>query len=296
MNIRKNRKKLSKVSGGLGGLLVLFILVGCSSAPRRPAEVFTTRNTAETRLDLVNREVDRGNYTEALDMLTEVRRLAVSVDDPSLLIRESLSRANILYALGYTADANEILEGALAEALVAGERELASAVRIHQARSNLFANPSSAGAVVQSVNREISSMRNERLHIAFGWTVIALAYKEQNRWTDAENAMRRSLQIHERNNNLEQAAYSWFLIGAIRSNAGQYQSAVEALRRALEFDRRAENTFGLGADWRAIGDVYRKMGNHNDAHAAYNRALEIFESADIQDGVQSIEARLARGW
>jgi len=274
--------------------LGLLLFISCSSAPKRPAEIFTNRNTAETRLDDLNKEADRGNYEKAMEMLREVRRLVVSTDDPRLLIQEGLARGNILYSLDQRIEARLVWENALKEAEVSGEKELASAVKIYLARSRLFEDPNSANEVKTTVNREISSMRKERQFIALGWTVIGLAEKELGRWTDGENAIKRALAIHEKDNYLEQAAYSWYLIALIRNTAGNHNQALEALQMAIAFDRRAENTYGLGMNWRAVGDIHRRIGNQNESIAAYNRALEIFRSADLGAEADVVEARLAR--
>lgn len=282
--------------GGKALHVTLLCLMSCSVAPKRPAQIAAVRNIAESRLDLANKEADRGKYEDALNMLKEVRGLAVQVDDPRLLIREGLSRGNILYTLGHEDEAREVWNRALAEAESAGERELAAAVRIYMARSALLADGSAAAEVRERVSREIRAMKEETLFIAFGWIVIGLAEKERGRWTEGEAAIRRALGIHEKRRYLEQAAYDWYLIASIRSVAGRYNAALEALWKAVAFDRRSENTYGLGTDWRALGDVHKKAGNQAEARAAYRRAIDIFRSLDLEQEAAAVEARLDNGY
>jgi tetratricopeptide (TPR) repeat protein len=270
-----------------------FVLAGCSSAPKRPAEVFVARNMAETQLELANKEADRGNYEQALDLLAEARRIAVSADNPSLLIRTELSRGNIFFYLGRTGEARSLWEGALAEAETAGEAELASAGRIYMARSRLLTGGAeTAGEVAGEVRGEIGRIKANPLYAALGWTVIGLAEKERGRWDEAEKALRNALAFHEKENYLELAAYDWYLIASVRSVAGQYPAAGEALAQALNFDRRAENTYGLGMDWLAIGDVRRKAGNGPGAEAAYRRSADIFRSLGLEKEAAAAEGRI----
>jgi tetratricopeptide (TPR) repeat protein len=222
----------------------------------------------------------------ALDLLEEARRLAVSVDDPSLRIRTGLSRGNILFSLGRRDEALIAWDAALAEAESLNNRELAAICRIYRARGRLLgANGDTAQAAAEvrnEVNRELGFIKTDKLSEALGWTVLGLAEKESRRFAEAEAAVKKALDTHEKGNYLEQAAYDWYLIASIRSVAGRYDDARTALEQALALDRRAENSWGLAADWRALGEVYRKAGKTAEAEAAAARSTEIFRSLGIE--------------
>lgn len=287
------RKRISR-TGMCLGMLSLVLFGGCSSVPKRPAAIFTVKNQATTQLELVHKETDRGNYEQALNLLEEARRLAMSADDPELLIREGLSRGTILYALGRTEEADAVWNRALAEAERSGEAELAAIVRIYKARSMLLADGATAETVKTQVRTALAAIGSDKLSLALGWTVIGLAEKEQHRWSEAEGALQKALVIHEKDNYLEQAAYDWFLIASVRSIAGQYAGALDALGKAIGFDRRAENTYGLGMDWRAQGDIYKKMGKFDEAGEAYRRAAAIFRSVFLEQEALQVESRLTQ--
>jgi tetratricopeptide (TPR) repeat protein len=277
------------------GAFFLFgvVLSACSSAPKGPAEIVTLRTMAQTQLELANRETDQENYQRALEFLEEARRLALSIDNPALLVRTGLSRGNVLFYLGRTEEAAGEWNAALAEAETAGDPELAALSRIHIARGRLLAASGPDGEtgagntlrvaeeVRSRVGEEVASLKADRLAIALGWTVVGLAEKELRRWNDAEASLKKALDIHEGDNHLSEAAYDWFLIASIRSVAGRYEAALEALQTALGFDRRAENSYGLATDWRALGDVYTKMGDTLRAGTAYRRSGEIFEAIGL---------------
>ncbi|MDR3138499.1 MAG: hypothetical protein LBT95_02375 [Treponema sp.] len=261
--------------GGLWGV----ILLGCSSAPERPAELVTLRGMAQTQLELAGREADQGNYEAALEFLNEARRFAISIDNPVLLVRTGLSRGNVLFYMGKTEDAAGAWQAALAEAEAAGEADLAALSRIHIARGRLLAAPPGETRIAEEVRsrvkEELAAIKTDRLALALGWTVAGLAEKELRLWEEAEVSLKKALDIHEKGNYLSEAAYDWFLIASVRSVAGRYEAAVEALMTALGFDRRGENTYGLASDWRALGDVYKKMGDSARSAAAYGRSEEI---------------------
>jgi tetratricopeptide (TPR) repeat protein len=226
----------------------------------------------ETQLEMVNQEADRGNYEKALEQLTEARRLAVSSDNPGQLVRTSLARANILFYLGRTDEAAVYWDEAAAEAELSGDTELGALTRIYQIRAQFLSKSVPASEVIALVEQEQPAITKDRLSMALSWTVIGLAHKDLSHWNEADVALKKALEIHEKDRYLEQAAYDWYLIASVWSVAGDYDSALEALQHALEFDRRAENTYGLSMDWYAFGEVYKKAGRDKEAQAAYTRS------------------------
>ena len=285
--------------------IFLFIVVffGCSSAPKKAVEIRVDRNVAIQQLNLVNQLVSRGRYDDALRGLREARRLAVSTDDPYLRMRTSISRGDILFAMGRHDEAFSEWDSASLEGDASGEPVLASLARIFaiRARLVLLANGTDAGtdAIAEEykaqINREIAIVRNDEISSATGYIALGLAEKALGHWTEAESAVKRALDIHEKGNVLEDAAYDWFLIASIRSVAGNYdgnEGALEALRSAISFDRRAENGFGLASSWQAMGDVSQKAGRMQDAQAAWRRAAEIYRAIGLSSYAERIEGQL----
>jgi len=257
----------------------LFPLPSCSTKPKNSGDVYSIRKQAEAQLALGGRQADRGSFESALLILDEAVRLAVAADDPGLRIRAGLSRGNALFSLGRREEANEAWNNALGEAERAANGELAAVSRIHIARGRLL-SPSegvSAQAIRDEVNRNLAPIK-DRYYTAFAWTIIGLAEKELGRYAPAEAAVRRALEIHEKDFYFELSAYDWFMIASFRSLAGNYRGALQALESAVSFDRRVENSWGLASDWRAMGDVHRKAGDGEASRAAYQRAAEIFRA------------------
>jgi tetratricopeptide (TPR) repeat protein len=268
------------------------LFTSCSSAPKNQGDIFVIRAQAESWLESGNKEAGQGNFQNAFSILSETKRFAILSDDPSLIIRTCLARGNVLHSLGRHDEAFAEWNEAVNEAIRYGNSELISVSRIYLARGNLISGRSSAQSVLDEVTRESANIRNSRSFIAFSWQVRGLALRSLNRWREAEEAFRRSLEINERDRYLENASFDWFSIASIRSLSGNTQGALQALESSIEIDRRIENSWGLAASYRAMGDVYRRAGRQQEALAAYARARAIFAAMGNEQEIADIDNRM----
>jgi len=287
-------KKTAELHITFSFLVVPFILItlSCSSSPANPADNFDLRTRTEREMDFGNREAGRGQFQNAYQILLECKRKAILTDDASLMIRSSLSLGNVLLSLGRVDEAYAQWEEAVSLAEKKGDRELISVSKVYYARGRLVSGVSSAQTVLDEVNTESANIRTDNLYVAFSWQVRGLALRELRSYPEAENAVRRSLDIHEREGYLENASYDWYLIASIRSLAGNTQGALQALDASLELDRRVENSWGIAASWRAIGDVHRKSGNDMEAMEAYQRSRAIYAAMGNDHEVAEIDRRM----
>jgi tetratricopeptide (TPR) repeat protein len=280
-------------------LFFLMVFSGCSSAPRQTGDIFVERNMALNHLNLANQTANQGRYEDALVILEEARRLAISTDDPSLRVRTTTSRGIFLFYLGRHDEAFVEWENASTEGDASGEPALAALARIYSIRARiiLLANETrGTDTVIEELktrlNREMTIVRADSVSTAAGHITLGLAERQLGRWTEAEREIRRALDIHERNNSLEDAAYCWFLIASIRSLAGNHNASLEALRTAINFDRRAENGFGLASSWQAMGDVYQNAGRLEESRTAWRRAAEIYRAIGLIEQAENLEGQL----
>jgi len=275
-------------------VLSVLLFTACSSAPKNPGEITDMRRRAESQLDLANNQADRGGLENALSLAGEAKRLAVSADDPDLRIRTGLSLGNVLFLLGRVEEAEAEWNEALAEAVRTGNAVLTAVSRIHVARGKLLLpdGKASAQSVRDEVNRSMEQIKSSRHYTAFAWTVIGLAERDLGRYAQAEAALRRSLEIHEKDRYFELAAYDWFLIASFRSLSGNYNGARQALESALNLDRYIENSWGLANDWRAFGDVQKKAGNSEAARFSYTRAAGIFRAIGDTEAAEETLSRI----
>ena len=272
--------------------LMILIYASCSSAPKNSGDVYHLRLQAEDGLEAANREAERGNFENALSLLTGFKRNAILADDLSLITRISLARGNVLYSLGRTDDAFAEWDYALKEANLLGDSELLSVAKIFYARGNILTGRKTARAVLDEVTFESANIKKNRLYIAFSWQVTGLALRELGLWSEAEEAMRKSLAIHEKDNRLENASYDWYTIASVRSLSGDISGAVRALETSINIDRRIENSWGLASSWRALGDVFRKAGRERDALDAYRRSRSIYIDMGNDFEVEQLDKKI----
>lgn len=279
-------------------------LSSCSSAPKRPAETFTNRNSAIAQLDLANRSVSKGDFVNAHLFLDEAWRLATGADDPKTRVSVLIARGNAWFNQNERDKADAVWAQALAEAEDAKLPALVSAAKIYRARGTLAEGlaPDAVPAAERKARAEkakavtlaeMGGVKDNKLYSAFAWKVVALCDKELGNADAAIESIQKARAIHEKGNYLEDAAYDWYIVASIRSKVGQYTEALAALDSALAFDRRAENSNGLGADWLAIGTIEEKAGNAGKAKAAYSRAADIFRAAFIPESAAAAEAKAA---
>lgn len=273
-------------------LIAAQVFASCSSKPKNPGDIYTLRAQAEKELDLANKDAVRGNYENALLLLNESRRKAILTDDTGLIIRNGLSRGNVFFSLGREEEAFAEWENSVTEARKSGDGELLSVSIIHKARGKLLSGKASAKEVLDEVNREAGNIEKDLLYVSFSWQVKGLALRDSGSFKDAEDAVKRSFEIHEKNRQLDDASYDWFLIASIRSLSGNLDGALQALDEAIALDRRIENSWGLAADWRAKGDVYRKAARMSEANEAYKRAINIYEALGNSQEVLETENRM----
>jgi tetratricopeptide (TPR) repeat protein len=275
-------------------LLALLIISACSSQPKRSGDMYDLRKQAEMKLDLGNKQADRGNLDVALVLLDNAVQLAIASDDSSLRIRTRLSHSNVLFSLGRREEAAAGWNEALTEAERTGNAEWAAMCRVYIGRGKLLSpdGKTAAESVRDEVQQALGLIKSDRFSTAFAWTVLGLAEKELGRYADAEAAVRRALEIHEKDFFFELAAYDWYMVASFRSLSGDYRGAMQALENAITFDRRTENSWGLASDWRALGDVCRKMGDSDGSRIAYLRAAEIFRALGNEAAAAQALSRL----
>jgi tetratricopeptide (TPR) repeat protein len=270
----------------------LLIFISCSSKPKNPGDIVEIRILAEKELTVGNREAGRGNFEMAHAVIKESQRKSIIVDDVSLMIRTGLSLGNVLLSIGSDEEAFKEWERAIVLSQEINNRELLAVSRIYLARGRLVAGTASAQSVLDEVNREAANIKTDNLFVAFTWQVKGLAQRDLRLYREAEDSVKRSLDIHEKERYLENASYDWYLIASIRSLSGNTNGALQALETSLALDRRIENTWGLAATWRAIGDVHMKAGKVIEAMEAYRRAKAIFLAMGNETEAAVIDQRI----
>ncbi len=296
-----------KLVSGLAAVVLStgILLTGCSSAPERPAEIFTSRDAAQDQMEMARLAVMNRKPAVARQYLAEAWRLAVSTDDADTRIRVLLATGNAWYSEGVLEEATRLWQEAKTEADREAITLLSAAATVHIARGSLAeGHPEQnmplaereerARTARAQIHAVLKDLQKDRLYTAFAWRVLALADKELGNTDAAVNEISESTGIHEAGQYLEDAAYDWYIKASIYSKAARYPEALNALEQALRFDRRAENAAGLGRDWMAVGTVLEKSGDPDGARSARVRARDIFRAAFLTVQAEEAEKHLTR--
>lgn len=296
-----------KIVSSPAGIILSAILVfsACSSAPKRPAEIFTNREAAHDQMEMARQAVMNREPAVARQFLAEAWRLAVSTDDADTRIRVLLATGNAWYSEGALDEAMNFWNKAKNEADKEALSLLSVASVVHIARGTLAEGhpqqemPLSerekrARDVREQIHAVQKEIQNDRLYNAFTWRVLALAEKELGNTEEAVKAINESIQIHDAGKYLEDTAYDWYIKASIYSKAERYPEALNALEQALGYDRRAENAAGLGRDWMAVGSVRDKAGDTQEARVARIRARDIFRAAFLTVQAEEAEKLITR--
>ena len=171
-------------------------ILSCSSAPKKPDEIFTMRNAAQGHLELVNISVSKNDYSSAHTYIAEAWRLAVSCDDPNLRIRVLLCRGNALFNEGELDKARADWELSLYESTLENNTAMTAASKVHLGRISLAEGKAAEAKDVAT--QAISALKTEPLFTAQAWRLIGLAEKEMGNSKEAENAFLHSEKIHSK--------------------------------------------------------------------------------------------------
>lgn len=191
-----------------------FMCTSCSSAPKRPAEIFTTRNAAVSQMELAHQAVMKGEPDVAKQFLSEAWRLAVASDDADTRARVLLATGNAWYSEGAVENALQMWKQAKEEAEQAHSAVLTAAANIHLARGNLAEGSGQpemsdtdrkkraeeSRATVLAAQKELDGTV---VYEAYAWRVLSLAEKELGNTDAALQAIDRAADIHDGENFLK---------------------------------------------------------------------------------------------
>ncbi|MDR1286851.1 MAG: hypothetical protein LBK08_04505 [Treponema sp.] len=284
----------------------LFIL-GCSSAPERPLEINNTRSMAESQLDLANRNIDLGNYGDALELLDEARRLAVSSDSPSLRIRTNLSMGNVLFYQGRAREAFRIWLAALAEAEQEGGAELAAVCRIHIDRGRLFRAAAAGTAALLPEDRPRGPGGERGADAAAGASeegASGAGAAEAEASLAAETGRRNRGRRPSRGNvsvaqsvrddvigemsvikDRQYTALGWTVAALAERELGNYAEAEAAVRRALSIHEKDRYLEQAAYDWYLIASIRSTGGMYPAAEEAIAQAITFDRRAENSQGL-----------
>ncbi len=295
--MKKMRKHMSLSGLTRQSLFVLaFLLVSCSSAPKRSMQVSTVYSSAGEMIESANSCILSGDYEKAGFFLSAAENQAMSIDNYDLLLSASLARCSLNLSLNppkideaqkYVDFAQKFLKNC------ADPKRQQAIVTLSQVRVNITqanydenstVNPSS---LISKLEENRKTIKGDSYYDAQFTQVEGDIYKYQKDYNLADKSYTAAAKAFTDNRYLSEIGICWYKAAQVRSLAGNKESALQAMEQAIYYDRAAENSLALGTDYYAVGLILSKGSPTSNEK---ERAVEAFtHSAEIFTAINSNE-------
>jgi tetratricopeptide (TPR) repeat protein len=287
-----------KKSGSFLILLIFAVLfISCSSAPERPMIITEKYDLASIQLEDGTRALACGDFVNADKHLTDAGTLALSIDNPDLLVKIFLSRIAWQTTVNGKAgeeEALQFLERARLEAERSSEKEMFRAVcDIYEAHILVCCTDQTDKAVSLLLENE-RAVEKEPFYQGFLYHTLGDALAAQKKYGEADNVYLKAAGLHTKNRYLQEIGHDWYAAASVRSLGGNKKSAFDAIGQALTYDRNAENTAAIASDYLAAARILVKepatADDKKEAVAEARYAAVIYRAANQPDPAKECDA------
>jgi len=256
----------------------LIVLASCSSAPKPTAEIVARKNQAAEYSKMGDGFMAKRDYASALRFYQESLRENQAVDNQEDVVVSMNSVGRVYLAAGKLPDAEATFREALsyAEAL---KNPTLRALCLANLGETLYSQGKSEGALA-CFNEGIPLAYREERTLAILLHDRAVLFRDQERWKDAEEDLRRAAGINQRLKRLAEYGANYYVLGNIATKQGDLKGALDFVSTALEADRKAENSAGIASDLEALAVLSRRQGKPEDAFDFYRRAFDVYVTMD----------------
>ncbi|MCP4130005.1 MAG: tetratricopeptide repeat protein [bacterium] len=108
---------------------------------------------------------------------------------------------------------------------------------------------------------------------------------EQKNYEEAEICYSRSLEIFEKQNDINGIAVSQGEIGTIYFKRGEYEQALSCYNKSLETFNELQSTYDIGISLYRMAIIYRVTGDYDRAISCYKDCMEIFRELGDKQGL-----------
>lgn len=268
---------MARIAAVLG---IAVLLLGCSSAPDQPEEVFERQNQGSTYADFGNAYFAQGQYPRALYFFQLALNEHRAVDNEVGICRSLNSVGSVYLAAGHLDAAERSFGDALSIAEKLEEPALLSLSQNNLGELALRRdNPAEAVDSFEAALEYVSA--EDRPQEAIVRHNLGVALLREGSVEAAEDSFRRALSLNEAENRKTEAAANWYMLASLRSRQGDYPEAADYARRALDLDKQMENSLGIAKDLRALGAIHTRMEELPEALDYTRRALEVYVALNM---------------
>ncbi len=295
--MKKMRKHMSLSGLTRQSLFVLaFLLVSCSSAPKRSMQVSTVYSSAGEMIESANSCILSGDYEKAGFFLSAAENQAMSIDNYDLLTAASLARCSLSLSVNppdietaerYVGFAQGFVKNCIdqkkQQAVVA-----LNEVRIEITKGNIDENANvNTTALLSKLEENKKAVKGDSYYEAQFTLVEGDAYKLKKDYNQADKSYSAAAKDFTDNRYLSEIGICWYKAAQARSLAGNKDSAIQAMEQAIFYDRAAENSLALGTDYYAVGLILAKgsptPSEKERAAQAFTHSAEIFTAIDAEE-------------
>ncbi|MCR4822287.1 MAG: hypothetical protein K5873_05395 [Treponema sp.] len=262
-------------------LFSAFLLLSCSSAPKRVMLVNDNTNLAYSQLEEANNSIITGAYIRSYNLLTSSYNLALSVDNTELLCKILLS--GIVYKISSPGEYDYLMEEKQSFLCLPKEEILASAKMlagcsasreilldlssIYDVRIQLENEKLTSGGEISSDNMKSyvsiiegaeKSLAKEAYYKAYLYRTKGDVYMACRKYDQAGINYEEAAKIHTKERYLLEIGLDYYCLARSHSLAGRKIEALAAIERALKYDKDGENTSGIASDYLAYSKILLK--------------------------------------
>ncbi|HKQ77181.1 MAG TPA: CHAT domain-containing tetratricopeptide repeat protein [Blastocatellia bacterium] len=117
---------------------------------------------------------------------------------------------------------------------------------------------------------------------AVAWNNLGYAYKSLGDFSKAEEAIKKSLQLHRIAGRQENVGVELDTLGMIYRGQGKWEQAIEHCQQALAIFREIKNAHHISVALGALGGIYSDLGDYSRALDFSSQSLEVARSANDQ--------------
>ena len=260
-------------------IILILLILGCSTAPEETEEVLEKKTKAAEYAEFGNNYYEQGLYEKSLQFFELALAYNGVIDNRFGIGITYNSIGKVFMAQGLMENARWYFNKANEIAV-----ELNSFVLLAQCSNNLGEiyyiedNYEAAleyfeQALIYSKDGSISDTNRAVIYHNLG-----SAYKRTNERELALEYFIDALEINLAGEKYKEAASNNYMIASIYSEKEEYELAVQYIEQAMENDKKVENSLGIAKDYVALGLIYKRQENYEESYDIFKRALFMYLS------------------
>ena len=275
-------------------LLIVILVVSCSSAPKRSMQVSTVYSSASEMIESANSCILSGDYDKAGFFLSAAENQAMSIDNYDLLTAASLARCSLALSKNPpdTETARKYVD--FAQKFVpncADSKKQQAVVALSDVRVQLAEVDSqgtvNAGSLLSKLEENKKNVKGDPYYETQFTQVEGDVYKLQKNYAQADKSYTAAAKGFTDNRYLSEIGICWYKAAQVRSLGGNKDSALTAMEQAIYYDRAAENSLALGTDYYATGLIILKgsptSSEKEKAKQSFIHSAEIFSAINQEE-------------